>query len=100
MVYPVKFETQSDLSRALGDSLIDEGKDVYLYIPHALVSSISVEMFRHLGLLYIVYYLVKVPLKLCLADVLFPTSCAGYTVHQAVAITADVVSFSVFTACE
>ena len=63
MVYPVKFQTQSDLSdRPLGDKLIDEAEDVYLYILHALMS-ISVEMSRHLGLLHIMCYLVKVPLK-------------------------------------
>ena len=101
-MYPVEFQTQSDLSgRVLGDSLMDEVEDVYLYILHALVS-ISMEMSRHLGLLCIVCYLVKVPLKpvfetiFGLADVLFPTSRAGYTVHQIVAIAADVVLPSVF----
>ena len=84
MVYPVEFQTYSDVSgRALGSSLVDEVEDVDFHIIHPLVS-ISVEMSQHLGLLSIMCYLVEVPLDpLCqtvlgLADILFPTSCAGY----------------------
>ena len=82
---------------------MDEVEDVDFHIIHPLVS-ISVEMSRHLGLLRIMCYLVEVPLKplfqtvLGLADVLFPKSCAGYTIYQVVACTADVVSCSVLFA--
>ena len=106
LVYPVKFQSQSDVSgRALGDSLMDEVKDVYPHILHTLVS-ISIEMYRHLGLLRIVCYLVEVLLKplfqtvLGLTDVLFPASCAGSTLHQIVTVAADVVSCSAFLACD
>ena len=90
-MYPVEFQTQSDVSgRALGSSLVDEVENVDFHITH-LVVSISVKMSRHLGLLRIVCYLVEVPLEplfqtvLGLADVLFPASCAGYTIYQVVA---------------
>ena len=84
---------------------MDEVEDVDFHIIHPLVS-ISVEMSRHLGLLRIMCYLVEVPLEplfqtvLGLADVLFPTSCAGYTIYQVVACTADVVSCSVLFPCD
>ena len=100
-MYPVEFQSRSDFSgRAVGDSLLDEVKDMYFYILQAMVS-ISVEMSRHLSLLHIMCYLIEVPLKplfqtvLGLADILFPTSRAGYTVYQIVAVAADVVSCSV-----
>ena len=82
-MYPVKFQTQSDfVGGALGDSVIDEVKDMDLHILNALVS-ISVEMSHHLGLLNIMSYLVEVILKLlfqdvlCLEDVLFLASGAS-----------------------
>ena len=100
-MYPVEFQTQSDINgRALHNSLMDEVEDMDFHILHALVS-ISVEMSQHLGLLRIMCYLVEVPLEplfhtvLGLADVLFPTSCAGYTVYQIDAVAADVVSCSI-----
>ena len=104
-VYPVEFQTQSDVSgTALGISL-DEVEDVDFHIAHPVVS-ISVEMSRHLGLIRIMCYLVEMPLEpmfqtvLGLADVLFPAYCAGYTIYQVVTVTADVVSCSVLFACD
>ena len=101
-MYPVEFQTQSDVSgRALGSSLVDEVEDVDFHIVHPVVS-ISVEMSRHLGFLRIMCYLVEVPLEplfqtvLGLADVLFPASCAGYTIYQ---VVTD-VSCSVLFACD
>ena len=96
-MYPVKFQGQSDVSdRDLCDSLMKKVKNVDSHILYALVS-ISVEMAGHLGLLRIVCYLIELPLEplfqtvLALAHILFPTSCAGYTVYQVVPVTADVV---------
>ena len=84
---------------------MDEVEDVDFHITPPMVS-ISVEMSRHHGLLRIMCYLVEVPLEplfqtvLSLADVLFPASCAGYTIYQVVACTADVVTCSLLFACD
>ena len=81
-MYPVKFQTQTDFrGRALGDSLMDEVRDVNLHIIHGL-ASISVEMSRHLGLLRIMCYLVEVPLEPLFQTVLvWPTYCFLHLVH-------------------
>ena len=100
-MYPVKFQTQSDVSGgALGESLMDEVEDMDGHILHAKVS-ISVEMSRHFSLLCIMYFLVEVPSEplfqtvLGLPNILFPTSCEGYTVYQILTVAADVVSCAI-----
>ena len=105
-MYPVKFQTQSDLSgRALGDSLMDDVRYVDLYILHSLVS-ISVEMSQHLCLLCIVCYLTEFSLEplfqtvLCLAIELFLASGASYTIHKIVAVAVDLVSCLIFLALD
>ena len=78
---------------------MDEVEDMDFHITHPVVS-ISVEMSQHLSFLHIMCYLVEVPLEplfqtvLGLADVLFPASCAGYTLTLAAGTAQEVIQHS------
>ena len=61
-------------------------------------------MSRYLIFVFLMLYQIEGSLEmfvkaiLCLADILFTTSCAGYTVHQVVTIAVGLLLFRVFSA--